>query len=93
MVDDIEALRFSYINVNFVWIFLLPRPMDNIDFDVLPTILIKIAPILTQPWAVIASRKLLHKEVHIEKIVENPTFFDQRISNDIFETECINVIC
>ncbi len=84
--------RQDYLDTDPVAIFRLPRTMDNLDLHQVSRVLVELGPArrsLQRPSR--ATLGSVHDIVDINQIIEKPAFFDERITQDISQTDCVDV--
>lgn len=90
---DMELCEITHIDTYLVRIFPLPRAVDNLDLNKISGIFVKLSPknALDIPNVDSLLRPFSHNEIDIEKVIKEPAFFDERVTQDILEAYSINV--
>jgi hypothetical protein len=63
------------LKLQTIWVIPLPEPMNDMHLDEMPGVVVECS----------------HEKVHIVKIVEFPTFIDQRVAQQVLEGDGIPV--
>lgn len=72
---DILVIASLFDEHGSTWILALPETMDNVDLDEMADVFVEGA----------------HKEVDIVEKIELPTFSDERITQDVLESDCVDI--
>ena len=73
---------YTLFNEDSIAILLFPRPMDNLEVNLISYIRIKIAAV---DFSIVFEKPIvaLQQEINIDKIVESPALFNQRMTNNV----------